>query len=71
MNVKTASGSRGTATRVASVKDIDCRLTTMSREISGDRSKDTLFGTYLERSEPPNIKLPKTPFNPRKYQCQP
>ena len=26
------------------------------------RLKETLFGVYRERSEPPNVRLPKTPF---------
>ena len=68
MNVRIGFGSRGTATRVASVKDIEFRLTTMSRETSGDRLKETLFGIYLARSEPPKVRLPKTPSNPVKHQ---
>lgn len=71
MSIVIADDSRGTATRVASVKDIDCRLTTIWRETSGARSKTTLFEKYLEWSEPPKVKLPKTPFNPEKNQYQP
>ena len=70
INVRIGFGSRGTATRAASVKKIDFRPTTMSRETSSVRSKDTLFWIYLERSEPPKVKLPKTPSNPRKQQYQ-
>ena len=65
MNVKIACDKSGTASRVASVKEIDCRPTTMSRRISGVRSKDTLLGVYLEASEPPKVRLPKVPFNPK------
>ena len=64
MNVSIAFGKSGTASRVASVKEIDCRPTTMSRLGSGARSKDTLLGVYLEASEPPKVRLPKVPFNP-------
>lgn len=66
INILIADGSNDVATRVASVKDIDCRPTTISRETSGARLKDTLFGVYLERSEPPKVILPKTPFSPIK-----
>lgn len=66
INILIAEGSNDVATRVASVKDIDCRLKTRSREITGFRLKDTLFGVYLERSEPPKVRLPKTPFSPTK-----
>ena len=65
MNVSIAFGKSGTASLVASVKEIDCRPTTRSRLKSGARSKDTLLGVYLEVSEPPKVRLPKVPFNPR------
>ena len=65
MNVRIGFGKSGTASRVASVKEIDCRPTTISRPTSGARSKDTLLGVYLEASEPPKVRLPKVPFNPR------
>ena len=71
MNVRIAFGKSGTASRVASVKEIDCRPTTMSRLISGARSKDTLLGVYLEASEPPRIRVPKVPLNPKIIQYSP
>ena len=71
MNVRIALGKSGTASRVESVKESDRRPTTMSRLISGARSKDTLLGVYLEASEPPKVRLPKIPLNPKVIQYPP
>ena len=50
MKVKIEDGSKDTMEPLAVVEFIDCRLTTKSREMSGARSKVTLFGISLEES---------------------
>ena len=67
MNVKIGAGSRacGCEFDLSVVLDvINCKPTTTSREMSEAREKEILFGTNLERSYPPKVKLPKTPFDP-------
>ena len=67
MNVKIGAGSRACGCEVdlsALLDVIDCKPTTRSREMSEAREKETLFGTNLERSYPPKVKLPKTPLDP-------
>ena len=46
------------------VEVIACRPTTRLREMSGAREKEILLGINLERSYPPNVRLPKNPFAP-------
>ena len=50
MKVWIEFGSKDIAEPFAAVEVIDCRPTTRSLEMSGARSKVTLFGTSLERS---------------------
>ena len=50
MKVEIDSGSKDMTEPLAAVEVIDCRPTTKSREISGARSKVTLFGMNLEES---------------------
>ena len=46
------------------VEVIACKPTTRLRDMSGAREKEVLLGINLERSYPPNVKLPKNPFAP-------
>lgn len=50
MKVQIGFGNNECVEPFAAVDIIDCRPTTKSREISGARSKVTLFGTSLEES---------------------
>ena len=50
IKVKIEVGSKFVVDLFAVVELIDCSPTTKSREISGARSKVTLFGTSLEAS---------------------
>ena len=50
MKVRIDEGSKDIGEPFAAVEVIDCRPTTKSREMSGARSKVTLFGTSRERS---------------------
>ena len=50
IKVKIEVGSKSAVDPFAVVELIDCSPTTKSREISGARSKVTLFGTSLEAS---------------------
>ena len=58
MNVRIGVGSSSVVKLLAAVARIICKPTTRSRDISGAREKETLFGTNREASKPPNVKLP-------------
>ena len=66
IKVSIVDDSKDTAEPLALVEVIDSKPTTKSREMSGAKEKDTLFGMNRERSRPPNVKLPKNPLDPRK-----
>ena len=50
MKVQIGFGNNEWFEPFAAIEVIDCRPTTKSREISGARSKVTLFGTSFEES---------------------
>lgn len=64
MNVKTGDDSRVEEVPLANTEVMDCRPTTRSRAESPARLNVRLFGVYLERSDPPRVKLPKMPVDP-------
>ena len=66
IKVSIVDDSKDTAEPLALVEVIDSKPTTKSREMSGAKEKDTLFGMNRERSRPPNVKLPKNSLDPRK-----
>ena len=50
IKVKTEFSSKEIVESFSAVEVIESKLTIKSRDISGTRSKETLFGTNLERS---------------------
>ena len=69
INVKTGDDNRVEEDPFANTDVIDCKPTTRSRIESPARWKDTSLGVYLERSEPPSVRLPKTPVDPGILSC--
>ncbi len=67
MNVKMPVSSNGTFVVVASLKLIDCKPTTKSRDISLAIVKATSFGINFEASYPPKVRVPLALFGPAKH----
>lgn len=68
MNVSIGDGSKLEVEPLTKTEVMDCTPTTMSRITSGARVNVTLFGVYLLVSEPPSVRLPKTPLDPARNQ---
>ena len=66
MNVKIPAGSSASFVLVASLKLIDCKPTTRSRDISPAIVKATSFDMNFEASYPPNVRVPLASFGPGK-----
>ena len=68
MKVKMPASSKGLFVVVALLRLIDCKPTTKSRDISLAIVKATSFGTNIEASKPPKVRVPLAFPGPEKDQ---
>ena len=64
IKVRIGDGRRMEVDPLAKVVEIDWSPTTRSRSASGASLNETSLWIYRETSEPPKVRLPKTPLDP-------